>query len=205
VSLRGLSLFGFLVSAFCEQLLVRSRGCPVAVVSIHKAMATSRLGGHLKTGQQNRSKSIYTLGWVAQARCVRKRTRRAYTDLTWAEDTATRRLPTATMSRGSPVHAGPLKAGPDQHFASGFHNAGQSAQDLGMKSRVSHAGAIANEFSACPLVRATNFSATISTSATLGIVETSGASSKASAKKKLTDRSTAGCRNGQTAVSTTGA
>src|ERR1019366_3744162 len=51
------------------------------------------------------------------------------------------------------------------------------------------------------LVSATNFSAAVSTSATQAIVATSGGCSKASATNELTDLSTAGRRNGQTAVS----
>jgi len=57
------------------------------------------LGGHLKTGhwwtlqnrptEENQNKSIYTLPEVVYANTFLKRSRWAYTNLTWAEDTAT--------------------------------------------------------------------------------------------------------------------
>src|SRR5450755_1822768 len=41
--------------------------------------------------------------------------------------------------------AGPLEPGPDQHFTASLQDAGGGAQGLGMKLRVSHAGAMAED------------------------------------------------------------
>ena len=57
------------------------------------------------------------------------------------------------------------------------------------------------EFGPALRVRATNFSATVSTIETQGISGTSGATLKASATNDVTGNVTAGRRSGQTAVS----